>query len=84
MFQIVLKKHDGESPLLVDGKIIFPIGAQDAAIVALDVENGNISWANHRFRADYASPILVEFANSSQVVCHMEDEVVSVDPVRGS
>ena len=71
------------SPLLAEGCLVVPVGAPGAAVVGLDPADGSTRWSRHDFGADYASPLLVRVEGAPQLVCHMEAEVIGLEPRTG-
>ncbi len=71
------------SPLMLDDKLVLIQGAPDAAVLALNPEDGSIIWQRHSFSADYASAIAVSVAGRQQLVCQMEKEVIGLEPTNG-
>jgi outer membrane protein assembly factor BamB len=72
------------SPLLVNNLIILQVGSKQAAIVAADQKTGTPVWARHNFQTDYASPLAINVGNETRVICHMEDDVISINPTNGN
>ena len=62
-----LKKYDAPnlffgvsaSPLVVNGKVVVPVGGKGAALVAFDLASGKELWHSGDDPASYASPIVV-------------------------
>lgn len=73
----------GASPLLLDGALILTTGAPGASVLALRAIDGELLWKRHSFGCDYATPIAVEVDGKAQIVAHMEEEVVGLDPRSG-
>lgn len=49
------------SPTIVEGRLILPIGAKDAGVLALDPGDGSTIWTAGRYPASYCSAIPVMF-----------------------
>ncbi len=60
------------SPLIVDGKLIVPVGGKDAALVALDPQTGKTIWKGKGFGLGYASPVVASLGGVRQVVAYDE------------
>lgn len=79
-----------ESPLVYDGKVIFTPGGARAAIVAVDVRNGQEVWTTPAVAGPdgpmlsaYCSPALIEHNNRKLIVTHLSHALVAVDPANG-
>jgi outer membrane protein assembly factor BamB len=74
-----------ESPLVVDGKVIFTPGGRKATMVALDAENGEAVWASEATgdASAYCSPRLLEAGTLRQIVTLTEKHLIGVDPDDG-
>jgi outer membrane protein assembly factor BamB len=70
-------------PLLDQGRIFVFTGGRGASVSSLDVATGEVIWSKHNFKADYASPLLVHSPQGRELICQLEDEVVSLDPDDG-
>lgn len=59
----------GSSPLLLDGRVIVPVGGtEDRCVVAFDGESGRQVWvAKHSWGAGYASAVPLEMQSGSAV-----------------
>ena len=80
-----LEKSNGyaSSPLRIGNRVIVIAGAEDASIVAVDLRSGRPVWSEHDYKMDYASPLAVIVDGTTQLICHMEEEVVSMRPEDG-
>lgn len=73
------------SPLVHDDLLIVQIGGADGAcLVAFDKRNGAPRWKALDDRASYSSPILIEQAGQTVLVCWTGDNVVGLDPRTGA
>ena len=87
----ILKKFGGrninwglsESPLVVEDLLIVSPGARDSAVVALKKDNGDVVWKSPGERPGYASPILVEYGPTRQVVVFNSSAAVGVNLENG-
>lgn len=70
-------------PLVVGDRIIVQCGSPNASVIAVSPQNGATIWARHSFGSDYASPIAVKVAGDTQLVCHMQEEIIGLEPKRG-
>ncbi len=82
----------GSTPLVMEGKVILPIGGEDdQCVVALDAETGKQVWvARHAWGAGYASAVAGEVAGRSLVLVFTGGEtrpptggLLSIDAVTG-
>ena len=72
------------SPLVDGDRVIVHFGADDqGALIALDVETGDVVWSHGNDGASYASPILVEIAGIRQIVELNMRALVSVNSESG-
>lgn len=71
------------SPLAWEQAVIVFTGGRGASIVALDQATGDERWRRHDFDNSYASPMLINLAGRTQLVCFMAREVVGLDPATG-
>ena len=67
------------SPLVEDGKVILPVGANSASVVALDAENGRILWASGNAPASYCSAMPITFRGIRLVVAFLQNELDGFD-----
>lgn len=54
------------SPLVVGGKVILPVGGPGSAVVAYDVETGEVAWKVLDEPASSASPVAVTLKSGSE------------------
>ena len=85
------------SPIVLGEKIILPVGARDASLVALDKRNGSIKWRavsppsiNHSSKsqtsesqASYCSVYPISFQGRPCVVCYLQNALVCHDSETG-
>jgi outer membrane protein assembly factor BamB len=81
---------NGGSPVLInDVLVIICDGADQQFVVALDRRNGKIRWQKPRPRTEapkkfaFSTPLVIEAAGSTQVICPGADIVVAHDPADG-
>lgn len=67
------------SPLVVDGKLIVNPGGQDAAVVALKPESGDLIWKTKGDYAAFASFIVGTFGGRRQLVGYEKRAVVGLE-----
>jgi len=74
-----------ESPLVVDNKVIGTMGGNRAAIVAFDVENGNVVWEAPPIRegTQYVNPVLIENGAMKLIVTITERFIIAVNALNG-
>ncbi len=74
-----------ESPLVVDGKVIFSPGGKDAAVVALDAKTGDTVWTSKGLddASAYCNPVLFDNDKHRQIVTLVSKHLVGLDPGTG-
>jgi outer membrane protein assembly factor BamB len=74
-----------ESPLLVGNKIIGTPGGNKAAMVAFNIENGNVIWETEPINdvTHYVNPILVDIGGKKLIITLSEDYIYGVDSNTG-
>lgn len=75
-----------ESPLVVDGKVIFTPGGADASVVALDPKNGETVWTSRGLGDGpaYCTPRLFDNGKHRQIVTLVAKHLVGLDPATGN
>jgi outer membrane protein assembly factor BamB len=72
------------APIVEGGLLIVPAcGAEDAYLVAFDLESGEESWSALSDRGNYSAPIVIDQAGRRVLVCRSGDRVLGVDPASG-
>lgn len=71
------------SPMRIGETIVMFTGGAGASVVALDRKTGRTTWRRHDFRNSYGSPMVIDVAGQSQLICFMMKEVVGLDPDNG-
>lgn len=56
------------SPLIVDEKVIVSVGGKDGSLVAYDLQDGKLLWAEGRGGADYSSPMEATLLGQRQIL----------------
>ncbi len=74
-----------ESPLVVDGNVIFTPGSPDATVVALDAQTGETVWASRGLEdaAAYCTPVLFDNGKHRQILTMVEEHIIGLDPETG-
>lgn len=74
-----------ESPLLVDNIIISTPGGSKAAMVAFNVENGNIIWETAPLNegTQYINPLLIQEKGMKVIVTHTSSYIIGVNAENG-
>ena len=67
------------SPLLVNGKLIVPVGGRTASVVALNAENGSEVWTSGEAPASYCTPVPITFQGRTHVVTLLENSLAAFD-----
>jgi outer membrane protein assembly factor BamB len=75
-----------ESPLVVDGKVIYTPGGVLTTMVALDLESGETLWTTESLKdtSAYVAPILVEHGNKKMIIGITARYVFGVDAEDGT
>lgn len=70
-----------ESPLVVDNKVIGTPGGSMAAMVAFNIENGNIVWETPALneKTNYINPLLIENKGTKIIVTHTDSYIIGVN-----
>jgi outer membrane protein assembly factor BamB len=74
-----------ESPLVVDNKVIGTPGGNVTAMVAFNVDNGNVVWEAPPINegTNYVNPLLIENGGIKIIVTLSEGHLIAVNPVNG-
>ena len=75
-----------ESPLVVDGKVIYTPGGSQTAMVAIDAATGKTVWQSETFdeMSAYVSPLLISHGGKQQIVGMTSGHVFGVNPNNGN
>lgn len=75
----------GATPLLDDGRLIFPLGAaaHGAGVIALDAETGETLWTATDHRASYATPIAAVIHGRPMLFVVTFEGLAALDPSDG-
>ena len=82
----------GSCPLVYNDKLIVQVGAEGAAVVAFDKENGEVIWqAAHEWNGSYASPVIGQVNGTDRIFAFLGGMVkpphgglVCIDPADGT
>jgi outer membrane protein assembly factor BamB len=74
-----------ESPLVIGNKVIGTPGGKKAAMVAFNVESGNVIWETASINdvTQYVNPLLVEYGGKKLIVTQSADFIFAVDSSTG-
>jgi outer membrane protein assembly factor BamB len=74
-----------ESPLVVDKKVIVTPGGNIAAMVAFDVDNGNVVWETPSLNesSQYVNPLLIENQGKKVIVTLTPTWIIGVNSADG-
>jgi outer membrane protein assembly factor BamB len=74
-----------ESPLLVGNKVIGTPGGNKAAMVAFNIENGNVIWETEPINdvTHYVNPLLVDLGGKKLIITLSDDFIYGVDSSTG-
>ncbi len=67
------------SPVVVDGKVVLPVGGLDASIVALDAATGDVVWRAGDDPASYASVLPITFQGRTLLIGYLQNALVCHD-----
>lgn len=67
------------SPLVIDGKVIVPVGGLDAGVVALDAKDGSLVWKSGESPASYATLLPITLNGRPRVVALLENSLALFD-----
>jgi outer membrane protein assembly factor BamB len=72
------------SPLLVDGRIVMPVGGRGQALMAFDAATGATVWQAGSYANAMASPILIEVGGERQIAAFLVEGVAGFDAATGA
>jgi outer membrane protein assembly factor BamB len=74
-----------ESPLVVDNKVIATPGGNITAMVAFNIDNGNVIWQTAPLNegTQYTNPLLIEFGGKKIIVTHTVTYIIGVNAADG-
>jgi outer membrane protein assembly factor BamB len=74
-----------ESPLIVDGKIIYSPGGTQTAVVALNAADGKTVWQSKSLSdtCSYASPLLIHHKGKKQIIGFTTYSMYGLNPENG-
>jgi outer membrane protein assembly factor BamB len=74
-----------ESPLIVDKKVIVTPGGNIAAMVAFNVDNGNVVWETPSLNegSQYVNPLLIESNGKKVIITHTPTWIIGVNAADG-
>jgi outer membrane protein assembly factor BamB len=74
-----------ESPLVVDNKVIVTPGGNISAMVAFNVENGNVVWETPSLNegSQYVNPLLIENKGMKVIITHTPTYIIGVNAADG-
>ena len=67
------------SPTCIDGKVILPVGGQNASMVALDETKGAVVWHSGNSAISYCSAYPIEFKGRKLVVGYFKNQLTVFD-----
>lgn len=70
-------------PLVVDNLLILEIGAEDAAVIALDKMKGELVWRSGNEKLGYSSPVLATLGGQRCVVMLTGSALLGLNPQNG-
>ncbi len=71
------------TPFVEEGRVILPVGAPGASVVALDPDSGETLWAAGNDAASYCPIYPVTFRNRRLIVAFLQNCIVGLDPKSG-
>jgi len=74
-----------ESPLVTDNKVIVTPGGNIAAMVAFNVDNGNVEWETESLNEGsmYVNPLLIERNGRKVIITHTPTWIIGVNAADG-
>ncbi len=74
-----------ESPVVVDNKVMVTPGGNIAAMVAFNVENGNVVWETEPLNegSQYVNPLLIERNGRKVIITHTPTWIIGVNAADG-
>ncbi|MBS0206652.1 MAG: PQQ-binding-like beta-propeller repeat protein [Planctomycetes bacterium] len=72
------------SPVVIDDKVILPVGGLGASVVALNAQDGSVVWKGGDSSASYASPLPITLNGQPQVIALLENSVAAFDLKSGT
>ena len=72
------------SPVVLDDKVIVPVGGLGASVVALNAQDGTVVWKGGDSSASYASPLPITLNGQRQVIALLENSVAAFDLKSGT
>jgi outer membrane protein assembly factor BamB len=72
------------SPLLVDGRIVLPVGGRGQALVAFDADTGATAWQSGDYGNAMASPLLIDLDGERQIVMFLVEGVAGFEATTGA
>jgi outer membrane protein assembly factor BamB len=85
-YQIILPRFGiSESPLVADKKVIVTPGGNIAAMVAFNVENGNVVWETPPLNegSQYVNPLLIDSNGKKVIVTNTSTYIIGVNAADG-
>lgn len=67
------------SPLVIDNKVIVPVGGATASVVALHAQTGETVWTSGDAPASYCTPVPITFQGQQHVVTLLENSLAAFD-----
>lgn len=67
------------SPVLIDGKVIVPVGGEGACVVALNAKDGSVEWKSGDSSASYASPLPITLNGQQQIIALLENSLAAFE-----
>jgi outer membrane protein assembly factor BamB len=72
------------SPVMVDGRIVLPVGGRGQALVAFDAETGATAWQSGDYGNAMASPLVIDLDGERQIVMFLVEGVAGFEAVTGA
>jgi len=74
-----------ESLLLTDNAVIYVIGGEDASVVALNKENGELIWKSPSTGGvkAYCTPILIDRNGTKIILAELQRDLLGINPLNG-
>ena len=74
-----------ESLLLTDNAVIYTVGGEDASVVALNKNNGELIWKSPStgVAEAYCSPIIIDRNGRKIILVELERDLLGINPLNG-
>jgi len=71
------------SPMVYGKNLIVQVSGPGKAVMAFDLQTGDVAWAGGDFKGAYSSPIVIKVDVEEQLILFVENLVVGMNPSSG-